>query len=121
MTPTQEGPPTLRKMRDYLLDAMETAKSTAGFLPKHHIPEDSKLGKWTNAIDRLTDEALELDEKRRAAMEKVLSKARNLGCDHELEDLNGVEPWVDVSGHDELIEAIIEADALTPTPDKKGE
>jgi len=40
----------VKYLKECLADAMDSAKVIGGFEPHHHIPEDSKLGRWTRAL-----------------------------------------------------------------------
>jgi len=92
--PPKEGPPTLRVIRTDVLVArgnlFKSPRKTKDLLDY--------------ILSRLTDEALERDEKRRAALEKVYLAAKEFAEDNHGTD----KTW------DDLYKALKDIDALTP-------
>lgn len=101
----KQGPPTLRECQEVLSYASSSLDGAF-----HRDVRDM--------LDRLTDEALDLDEKRRAALERIADILLEDGVHgsngrHKGEMING--------GSESPCELCDLLDALTPTPKEKEE
>jgi len=108
----KEGPPTLRECRGVLEYAER--KHFDRLYP--YTGTHSRECPYEKMLDRLTDEALERDEKRRAALE--IERVRYKEALQKLFDLANTEYHphsYTVNGSDVKK---ISSDALTPTPDQ---
>lgn len=97
----KEGPPTLRECRDILRAHANRIASLQYYGLAHQLHKD---------LAGLTDEALERDEKRTAALEAENKKYRK--C------LERLLRWSRTTGNENGFVAVLTFDALTPAPQK---
>ena len=118
-TPTpKEGPPTLREWR-YLAQCLANTALRCPWCGEDGSDEFHKPNCTLILYANVTDEALELDEKRRAALEELLSHAKKLRPMILLNTIHGEKRvGLDVtSQYAEPMKGIADSvDALTPDP-----
>jgi len=122
MTPTpKEGPPTLRECREELKRVRQFIRNGIDYgyihMPEEGDPAIDILKKLNRVIFPLTDEALELDEKRRAALEELVVAVRLLYKEFP-EGL--AQRGHANSAKYKLADAMAKIDALTPTPKEES-